>query len=261
MRGLLRALALSATDMIRALIVIKKSKGASAFQYASHAWLTWSFAVKPTVLEIQEVAQSIETFMAEQNAKFTDYGASKKQWITRAKQSSNTAYGTDAEWSAQLLHTLSYRYTCGYHPKVRSANDYGYGAHYGLEFGAMVPALWELTPFSWLWDYFGTMGDYLEDVFVSDSVNTIYVNLGRKYSVSGSIALDIRANELTTEMYKRVKPGAFDFMQFDRSILSQLPTRQLRFKTTDEIGKSAVNKLLNLSSVLVGSRGKYFKPL
>lgn len=261
MRDTLRALAFSSTDLIRALIEIKRSKGASAFQFASHAWLTWSFAVKPTILEIQEISQSIDAFMAAKDAKFTDYGASKKQWQTSGRQEITGNFGTTCSVRWQLLHTLSYRYTCGYHPKVRSANDYGVGAHFGLEFGAMIPAFWELTPFSWLLDYFGTMGDYLEDTFVSDSVTTIYVNSGRKYSVSGQIFLDFKEQPITTEMSVYGKPGLFELKQFDRSIHSQLPTRALRFKSADEIGKSAVNKLLNLSSVLVGSSGKFYKPL
>lgn len=261
MRGTLRALALSATDLIRALIEIKRSKGASAFQFASHAWLNWSFAIQPTLNDIQEISQSIDSFLNAKGEKFTDYGASKKSWMTSRRDVTPCNFGTTGSQFYQLQHNLSYRYTCGYHPKVRSANNYGYGAHFGLEFGAMIPAFWELTPFSWLMDYFGTMGDYLEDVFVSDSVNTIYVNLGRKYEVSGQIFLNYVSTPITTQLSVDGRPGAFKMTQFDRSILSQLPTRSLRLKSVDEIGKSAVNKLLNLSSILVGSSRKHFKTL
>lgn len=261
MRDMLRALALSATDLIRALIQIKKSKGASAFQFASHAWLTWSFGVSPTLDEIKSINESIQRFLDDQDAKFTDYGAARKVWKSSQSENVPSAFGTTCTSKTDLYHTLTYRYTCGYHPKVRSANDYGYGSHFGLEFGAMVPALWELTPFSWLFDYFGTMGDYLEDTFVSDAVNTIYVNLGRKYQVEGLTSVAVSGTSITKELHFVSKPGKYQLRCFDRSIYSQLPTRTFRLKSTDEVAKNAVNKLLNLSSILVGSKGKHYRPL
>jgi len=43
-------------------------------------------------------------------------------------------------------------------------------------------------------------------------------------------------------------------LYFDRSKLSSLPYGSFRFKSVDEVGKNAVNKLLNLSALLIQRR-------
>lgn len=261
LRGLLRNLTFSLVDIIRMLISLKKSKGRAAYQYASHAWLTWSFAIKPTLADIQDAAAAVENFMAQNSDKFTDYGAAKKFWHTTDKKSGSQPYGLfSTSIVGQFYHELSYRYTAGYRPKVMSANDYGVGRQFGLEFGAMVPAFWELTPFSWVFDYFSTMGDYLEDTFVSESVNTIYCVLTRRYRVKALLNYTFVPSPSTVAAITTCKPGSFRLTQKKRSVMGTLPTRSLRFKSTDEISKGALNKLLNLTSVLVGS-GKHFKPI
>lgn len=261
LRGLLRNLTFSAVDLVRALIEIKRSRGRSALQYASHAWLSWSFAIAPTLADIKNACAAVESFMAHDDGKFTDYGASKKFWGSSDKSAGSAVFGLySAELVAQYFHERSYRYVAGYRPKVRSANDYGVGKHFGLEFGAMVPTMWELTPFSWLFDYFTTMGDYLEDAFVSDAVNTIYVNCTHRFHTSALIDYKTISSPTLLGAQYSFKQGKFEFSYKKRSVLSSLPMRSLRFKSVDEVGKGGVNKLLNLASILVGS-GKYFKPV
>lgn len=261
MRGMLTNIAVSGADLVRALIAIKKSKGASAWKFASHAWLNWSFGIAPTLGEIHTIAESIQSFMDNQGAKYTDYGAAKKQWVSSHKGTLSCAYKTTDSWSSQATHTLSYRYICGFRTKIRSANDYGLASHFGLEFGAMIPAVWELTPFSWLFDYFSTMGDYLEDTFVSDSTSSVYVNLNKRYTCKGQIIVDVRGTSGVDGMSVNRTPGTYDILEFTRTPLSQLPSRSLRLKTSDEIGKNAVNKVLNLASILAGGVGRGYKTL
>lgn len=261
MRSMITNIAVSGADLVRALIAIKKSKGASAWKFASHAWLNWSFGIAPTLSEIQSISQSIDSFMKDSEGKYTDYGAARKQWVSSHGGSLSGAFKTTDSWKSQALHTLSYRYICGFRTKVRSANDYGIGSHFGLEFGAVIPAVWELTPFSWLWDYFSTMGDYLEDTFVSDSTSSIYVNLNKRYTCKGQIHPDVRGTSGVDGLSVIKTPGTYDIMEFTRTPLSQLPSRSLRFKTSDEIGKNAVNKVLNLASILAGGIGRGYKTL
>lgn len=261
MRSMITNIAVSGADLVRALISIKKSKGASAWKFASHAWLNWSFGIAPTLSEIQSISQSIDSFLKDSEGKYTDYGAARKQWVSSHGGSLSGAYKTTDSWKSQALHTLSYRYVCGFRTKVRSANDYGIGSHFGLEFGAVIPAVWELTPFSWLFDYFSTMGDYLEDTFVTDSTSSIYVNLNKRYTCKGQIHPDVRGTAGVDGLSVIKTPGTYDILEFTRTPLSQLPSRSLRLKTSDEIGKNAVNKVLNLASILAGGIGRGYKTL
>ena len=155
----------------------------------------------------------------------------------------------------RLQHRLSYRYTAGYKLPFRSSNDYSVGKRYGLEIGALVPTLWELTAFSWLFDYFTTMGDYLEDTFITDLAQPIYVVLTKKYTCSGRYDVLPAVGSWVKSSYIEGEQSTFDWTFVKRSSSGiSVPNRQLRFKTADEIGKNAVNKVLNLSSILVGGK-------
>lgn len=254
-RKLIVALTFSAVDLVNALIRIKKSKGKAAAQFAAHAWLTWSFAMKPTVSDIANLRDLINTELFNSgNETFTDYGAAKKEWFSRYSASATGGYGVNGTVSAQLQHELSYRYVAGYTTPLRAANDYSAKTSFGLEMGALLPALWELTLFSWLYDYFTTMGDYLEDTFITDTNKCIYVNRTKKYSVSGELLHELSKGQNLASSFCSNPGSSFEYSMVDRTVLSSLPSRILRFKSSDEIGKNAINKLLNLGSVLVGGK-------
>lgn len=257
-RGMIVAATYSASDLVRALIKIKKSKGKSAYQFAAHAWLNWSFAIAPTLSEIDKLAQVINQELFDSGGKiFTEYGAAKDEFFSRARRSQSIGYSINGEVIGQLKHESSTRYTAGIRTPVRSGNEYSPSTAFGLSSpGSLIPALWELTAFSWLFDYFSTMGDYLEDTFIADSTSTVYVNRTDKYVCSGSLVVNYISGSRPGLKSLSINnaPTPFEYSEVTRAKLSNLPSRQLRLKTTDEIGKGAVSKLLNLASILVGGK-------
>jgi hypothetical protein len=133
---------------------------------------------------------------------------------------------------------------------LKSANDYGAVDHFGLNLPDLVPAAWELVPWSWVVDYFTTVGAYLDDVFSSDPSACRYVCQNRLYRVE--VNTDVWWARDNGVKYPDQSEGRsyVELFEFDRTMLSNLPSRSLRFKTLDEIGLNGVNKLLNLVAVL-----------
>lgn len=256
MRGLITSLAFSATDLVKALIEVKRSKGKSAVQYASHLWLTWSFGVSPTLSDIAQLSSTINDVIAKRGGShYTDFGSSVKTWKSSAKNSESSTYFCNSTIYCELLHKLSYRYAAGYRTPLRSANDYSVMSDFGLEWGSLPSTAWELVPFSWVVDYFTTAGEYLSDAFSSDGVTTTYVNCTKRYTCTGVYTVSPPLANFPQFVGTSSGEGStFKWTVTDRTALSQLPTRSLRFKTADEIGVNAIKRLLNLSSVLVGSR-------
>lgn len=257
LRSVIRAIAYSTMDLIVALINIKKTKGKSAYKFAAHAWLAFSFGIRPTLIEANEILESIDSFIQKSgDGKFTDYGAAKKMWKTSATRTAAFGYNSTATFAGELFHQLSYRYTCGYSTPLKAANNYRLEDQFGLNFGAMVPAVWELTPFSWVFDYFSTIGAYLDDAFIADLTQTIYVVLTKKYVCNATFPVGRTVHGFNQSGYSSLtgRNHGFKAVYVQRTPLSSLPVRSLRFKTSDEIGKNAVNKLLNLTSVLVGGK-------
>jgi hypothetical protein len=154
---------------------------------------------------------------------------------------------------AREEHCLSYRYTAGYDLFSQSGNDYGILDHFHLEAGALPSVLWELIPFSWLFDYFTTIGPFLDDVFVSPSAKCLYVVRNRRYEVGTGVSLK---PDYTSQGYSykpvAVDDGFFAYKQvyFTRDPFGSLPTRSLRFRSLDEIGNNALSKAFNLLALL-----------
>lgn len=254
-RGMIVALTFSATDLVHALIRIKRTKGKSAFQFAAHAILNWNFAIAPTLAEIGQAAEHIGDLLGGTgNKRFNERGNAKKQWNTTTRLRNTSAFGGDSDITVSCTHTLSYRYVAGFSTPLRAGNNYSAAVASGFEMGAIVPALWELTLFSWLVDYFGTVGDYLDDTFITDQKNSFYCAGTRKYSCDMTFNVGPSKGAFVKGSTVSGNPTVCHWSSVKRIPYSAVPKRALRFKTTDEIGKNAITKLLNLGSILVGGK-------
>lgn len=259
LRGLIRSTAASATTLVKTLADIKRTKGASAAKYASDVWLNWSFGISPTIAEANAVAASVVTYLTDSgNRTVVLTGTSRKNWVSSHKDviaGSLTGLSVQLASTLQIEHTLTYKYTAGFTIPTKSGNNYGLDSHFGLEFGAMIPAIWELTPFSWLVDYFGTMGSFLTDRFVSPSGDTYYVVRSELYTQK--LRGDLHYISTGSTILKQtVGSQEMDYLSYVRTPFGQLPHVSLQFKSIDSVGENAVNKLLNLSAILAKSKLK-----
>lgn len=256
LKGLASAILSSGFDLVKALVEIKRTKGKSALRFAADKWLTWSFALAPTISEATAIKDAIATLMAENDElRYRDRGSSsQKKWYDRIVEQDTLQYGT-----YQIVYTiersLSYQLVAGY--TVRASTDVDYARDlFGLSNPfALVPMFWELTAFSWVADYFGTIGDVLEDLFIVDPVDTRYVSMCRRYEHKVFVeATKPTGPWVATSSVEGSRQLSGTFFEIERTPLSKIPQRQLRFKTQAEIGNNAVSKLLNLASLLVPRR-------
>lgn len=238
-------------DVVGGLIDIKKGRFRDAYSKASDLWLTYSFGISPVMGDIAAVSNSILSYLyrVQPNLRFEgratnrSFGTVKTSSITGARNASMTGvcqYHTD----------ISYSIVAGMDFSVYAGNDYSVLDHFGINPPALIPAAWELTAFSWVVDYFSTVGDFLEDTFSVPAGNTVFVSETRKYEVTGltSYSYDLNAN--TSVLFENKVPGAYRFLEIERTRLPSLPTRSLRLRTADEVGFNSLGKLLNLVSVL-----------
>lgn len=269
LRSTIGGLAKMTTDLVKSLIDIKRTKGKSAAKYAGDSWLTFGFGVTPTVGVVKDLCQSIQSFVDRTDRTERLTGSAKKEWrsTTTAKDGGSISSVTlNGKW--ELNHSYSVRYTAGFDLLLKSANDYGALDHFHLnEVGGLVPVFWELMAYSWVVDYFTTVGAFLDDVFTSDPSKCIYCVKSELYTADVVGTVTARANRVYS--YQNYWEDYFDdahfsgkYFNFVRTPLVKLPTRALRFKTVDEVGKNAVNKVLNLASVLIQGTGyeAYYRP-
>jgi len=253
----LRSMIKSSADLTSGLIVslanIKRTKGRSAYKYASQAWLNFNFGIKPLVADTKAACESVTKFIERNDHTRRLFGQASKSW-----KSSSTTGGGFGQQNATLTVTrncfseLSYLVVAGVSYKMSSANNYGALDHFHLELGALPSVAWELTPYSWAVDYFTTVGDYLDDVFVGDSTSTKYVNQCIRFRQSVTNDYNWKSNDSSGYPLSNT-PGSYSsfYGSFERTPLSGIPTRQLRFRSFDELGRSSINRVLNLSAILL----------
>lgn len=251
LRGLVRSSSELTIDFLTKLANIKRTKGASAFKLASQAWLTYGFGIAPLVADTKKASESIAAFIERNDHTVVLSGTHQKTWTSgQVNDLGASVLYTSIKSHSHVAHTLSYRYKGGFNFVLSSANDYGAADHFHLKLPTLVPVAWELVPFSWVVDYFSTVGAYLDDVFIGTPVKLLYLNRTRKYEA-----------QITNSIYSVITPGATQlscenavnscrYTEFERTPLSALPHRTLRFRTVDEVAQNSLNKLFNLVAVL-----------
>lgn len=252
LRKTLRGITSSASGMMSAMIDIKRTRGKSAAKFAADKWLTWSFGIRPLISDANAAAKAISTYVNRQNHTVRLTAGASRAFSTRYVAGYAGTVGSYVDCELIGQHKLSYLLIAAFDMNVSAANGYGVDDHFGLNFGSMVQAAWELTPYSWVVDYFTTAGDFLDDTFTTPGGVPKYSVLCRRHEISG-----------TVRTYHTPKPqyvlsgsdgrGTFDYFEFERtSYGNSLPRTTLRFRSVDEVGLHGVNKLLNLASVLIG---------
>jgi hypothetical protein len=259
LRGLFRQAVSMSERLLLVLINAKRSKGRSIKRYAkdihkraSEAWLAYGFGIRPIISDIQNVALAIDDFFNQGDIGIRDSASAKKTWLTHSKLGPYTGIaGADLYYQATLLHTLSYRWYCGGQAAVNAGNDYGILAHLGFSGENLLPAFWELVPYSWVVDYFTTVGTFLDDTFNVIPGSMFYSGYTRRYECKAQVITTwkpwtdyvISPSNMTNK---------FERFEFERIPLGgALPHAGLRFRSMDEIGNFGVSKLLNLASVLI----------
>lgn len=251
MRGLIRSLADKGMGQLNALADIQRKRGpAKMYKWFADSWLTFSFGVRPMISEIQDLDKAISSYILREDRSIRLSSQASRKWVSGARTKSTGAFGADLISYTNAFHDLSYRVTAGFNLPLSSSNNYGVLDHLGLELGSLPAIGWELTPYSWVLDYFGTIGAYMDDTFSAPFGNTTYVTSSRRYTIEMDTYHGFLApTKYTKHVYSKCSPTKSVLVTFQRDVLSALPRAQLRFRTVDEIGKNAVTKLLNLASL------------
>lgn len=243
-------------DTLMALLTLRKTKGKSAAKLAGNIWLGFAFGINPMLKDIETAASSILKFTMRRDRRLRVTGTATKEWTSATKTGpENVSYGGDLYTTCHYHHRQGVQLVAGLNLLIGTGSSYSVTDHLGLQVSALPAVAWELTPYSWVVDYFTTVGPWLDDVFTSSPVSTIYVTKASKYLSVGTEYPELRP-QTGFRMSGGASQGKSKYMTFSRTVLSSLPSRALRVKSVDEIAKNSLNKLLNLSSVLAGRASK-----
>jgi hypothetical protein len=237
--------------MLKAALAIKKTRGKSALNAFSEVWLGFGFGVSPLIQDLSSAANAILDYQTREDHSVRLTGTASMDYTSGLVTPANTTVcaGVKVGYHDYAVHKLGVQIVAGIDLKIRSSASYGMSDHLGLSLRAVPGAIWELTPYSWVVDYFTTVGDWLDDTFETLPGNLKYCCRTTKYQV-----------DTTGRMFAVFAPGytgtfaagtsVYRYVSFTRAPLAVLPTRALRLRTVDEIAKYGLNKVMNLASVL-----------
>lgn len=255
LHGLIRQAAGVGTDTLNALIALRRNPKLGSKKLAKLAadtWLGYCFGVKPVISDIDNSIRSLQDYLDRQDHVKHVWGTAKKNGVVGNSNAASYAYTNYSNITASDHgeYELRYKYTGAFRYKVSSGNHYTVSRHIGLSGEQVIPTLWELTYASWIADYFANIGDYLEDIFWVPPGTLQYLVLDRQYTGRvWRVLKPVNSGSAVQQSFSATN-AELDYWLFERTKLSTLPHTGMHVKTADQVGKHAVNKLLNLSAFL-----------
>jgi len=262
LNGSCQSLVHSATRVARAVTRMGFAKRSvspmSFFSFAADAWLQWSFGIKPMLSDIKQANAAITKFIT------------RKDRIIRVEKGAGLDY-KGAKTEIPLTGPLGFNQVLVITPyskyrtkligefdvKLVSSFDYTTSDWWGINWQGTASTLYELTPFSWLVDYFTTLGDVLSDDPIVPANAGIFLTRGTSVRTIYDCRFEARPTwPKNVDYYSNIvdddsQVGSASAFAFKRTKLATIPSRTLRLKTHQELMgiDNGVSKLLNLLSV------------
>jgi hypothetical protein len=267
LRDLIRVLVNESLSLaVNLLRLYSRGKRKSSYHYireqAQRLWLTYSFALGPTFGAVSDLLEQLSDFYTadKHRESIRLRGSARSSWNQSFDVSlGDSFYAWDLRAKRYLNHSLSYRWVAGFDLSILSSNNYGLIDQFQFHARDLPSVGWELTPFSWMFDYFTNISQVLDDTFVAPAGMTKYVTRTAFY--------ECVANELPSLVFVPTlglkskcnvtgtfKPGRARYVMVERSVHAALPRVGFHLKTADQISTNALSKLLNVCSLIKSGR-------
>jgi hypothetical protein len=253
-RGLIKSIIPATKDFLKSAIAIKKS-GKQVIRRTSDAWLIYQFGIRPTLSDIASITKAINARLANDTyvvkLSSTRTGSSKK--LYDALESSLSVSFKHCHSRIERTIPVEVSYKGAFKVSLQAGADYSIADQFGIGLEEVPGLAWELTPWSWVVDYFTTTGAYFDDTFQIPSGSLIYLTRSVRIGNEDKVNLSFKLT-YPDSMSWISNPGTtvcqFNRYKYYRTPLSSLPHAALRFRTVDEIGLGGIHKILNLAAVL-----------
>lgn len=192
------------SDYLDALLRVKRRRGKDWTKAIAGTYLEWVFGVQPLISDLRSAADAIDYLMHFDDTRHVIVATGEHQVSTSSRFSPGSAWflsfsGHTVTFNKEKVKLRGLYQDLKEGPQALS--DMGqFQRRLGFELGALVPAAWELLPWSFLWDYFVNIGDVLEGYFT----DTTRVRWVVKTTIRETLIYDLIAVDQATTL-ARVK--------------------------------------------------------
>jgi len=248
--------------LFHALLALKAGNPVRLLELASELWLTYAFGIAPLVSDIASISKAISwSLRNKQTCSF--HGLSDEYtWCSSGPAATFSWFG--ANWKCLPAYFYSYSARCDAGTLIRpdSANDWNRLHRLSLDLESILrnsaSTAWELTPFSWVIDYFFDIGDYLDAVFYTLPGNTTYICATTKKTVrvvsqTWVTGCSPQDSTFVWDEYPSVDSPINEYYLevIERTPLTSLAHSGVRMRLMKEMSNFGFSKLANLASVAV----------
>jgi hypothetical protein len=206
---------------------------------AAESWLEYSFGWRPWLNDISDGLAAFRGLAnSEQYLKFSASSVKQMKDPMKSKTASGWQFVT-----LQSRHARSTDYLVRYRGEVR-LGVHGLSAprSFGLLPGELIPAAWELLPWSFLIDYFVNIGDVLDSVVTLSTSDFAWVNktTRAKYECLTQTYCDSSYDHVSSDGSSHVVRKVVK-----RKALSSVPMPSLQIRN-----RLSTSKVLNIAALL-----------
>jgi len=143
------------------------------YKAMANAWLEYRYAWKPLIMDVQSIAQEAGDLAARRNQRLV---ARASQVRTCNSQREALKANVGAGYSADVLGSLSHSVAvhAGVIYEISNHNSAQTGVtKLGLQLRDIPATAWELLPYSFVVDWFGNVGDWLQAITPQPSVTPL----------------------------------------------------------------------------------------
>lgn len=143
----------------------RRPKGSDTLNMLSGSWLEWRYGIVPLISDIQAIIEHVKA-----QSRASDGKLLRKRGRVQLADRRISATGAAHPGVFSLQGEVDIDIKTAYTSKVyyQCLRPLSFGEQYGLDFGSAPSVIWELTPLSFVWDWFFSVGDWLKSVKTSD---------------------------------------------------------------------------------------------
>jgi len=250
------------TNMVSGLVALKRGNLKDAYSRASDVWLSFNFGIKPMLNDMQSISESIRKQLGHTQPNRVYRASASRSFTGTPTSTFSGLVSSGCNVFAKYYTTTDVRtsLTVGVKTAIQNYVDYGAAERFALPPSNLIPAFWELVPYSWVIDYFLPIGDMLEDQF-SSTPSVLYSTRSTKCTIKTEFSgAYVGPRSTSFEGYGNASSGYIQEVLFNRVLNgAQFPIRNLTLRTYDNISSHAFAKLANLTAVLAPrNRGVYY---
>lgn len=254
LRSQTRALATSVLDYeagVRNSILSKRLKSLTSIaSFAADSWLEYQYGIRPLISDVKNAISayaSADSLLTTKKLK----GKSMGQWSKTITQDVSLPFlGTPMLGGVSSKFPVTYTrlVMCRVGAIASTSPIYNTNPNWGLSWANVLPAAWELIPYSFLIDYFTNVGDIIQAYTVPKAgLSKFWMTTSIEDAITyGSTRWDITPNSLT-RYYGYLGSGEARSFTCIRSVPKSPVLPSLSFSSWDDL---SLTKQVNVGALL-----------